>query len=65
MKIIIEKEDLERLAEDIRHNASMLELSEKDEAAEEISFYVPVIQEDAAMLKRMADTAETWRAVDG
>ena len=58
MKIIIEKSDLDRLIDDIQHEADMLSLADETTAAEDLSFYVPMIQGDVEELKRLADAAE-------
>ena len=58
MKIIIEKSDLERIADDIQHEATMLDLADADSAAEDIAFYVPMILGDIEQLKRLADDGE-------
>ena len=58
MKIIIEKSDLERIADDILHEVTMLTLSDEEDAADDLSFYVPMIFEDAEKLKRLAEEGE-------
>ena len=42
-KIIIDSAALEAVADEIDHNCLMLNLSNEDTAAEDISFYVPRI----------------------
>ena len=58
MKIMIEKDELEHIAENIQHEATMLDLADEDSAADDISFYVPMILNDADKLKRLADDGE-------
>lgn len=65
MKIIIEKADLERIAEDILHEATMLSFTDEDDAGDDLSFYVPMIQADAERLKRLADESKPMSAEGG
>ena len=58
MKIMIEKNELERIAEDIQHEATMLDLADEESAAEDISFYVPMILDDVIKLKCLADDGQ-------
>ena len=58
MKIIIEKSDLERIAEDIQHEATMLSFTDEEDAGDDLSFYVPMILEDAEKLQRIIDEAK-------
>ncbi|MBR0266462.1 MAG: hypothetical protein IJQ71_03395 [Clostridia bacterium] len=65
MKIIIEKSDLERIVDDIQHEADMLSLADESTAAEDLSFYVPMIQGDVEDLKRLIETEKPASAEGG
>ena len=56
MKIMIEKNELERIAADIQHEATMLDLADEESAKEDLDFYVPMILDDADKLQRLADS---------
>lgn len=58
MKKIIEADDLLRIAEEIEHNALMLSMTDVDSAEDDISFYLPVIQNCAQDLKEIAEVSK-------
>ena len=58
MKRIIETDDLFRIAEEIEHNALMLSMTDGDSAEDDISFYLPVIQNCARDLKEIAEVSK-------
>lgn len=58
MKKIIESNDLHRIAEEILHNALMLSMTDSDSVEDDISFYLPVIQNCASDLKEIAEVSE-------
>ena len=58
MKKIIEADDLLRIAEEIEHNALMLSMTDGDSAEDDISFYLPVIQNCARDLKDIVEVSE-------
>ena len=59
MKIIIDKTDLERIAEDLLHNAAMLEMSDEDEIEDNLAFYLPRIEDNAFQLRQLVDNGQT------
>jgi len=58
MKIIIDKTDLERIAEDLLHNAAMLEMSDEDEIEDNLAFYLPRIEDNAFQLRQLVDNGQ-------
>ena len=58
MKKIIEADDLLRIAEEIEHNVLMLSMTDVDSAEDDISFYLPVIQNCARDLKDIVEVSE-------
>ena len=58
MKKIIEADDLLKVAEEIEHNALMLSMTDSDSAEDDISFYIPVIQNCARDLKEIAEVSK-------
>lgn len=55
MKLLVEKADLEAIAEDLLHNSMMLEFTDTDNAEDDLAFYLPRIRDNAEQLKRLAD----------
>ncbi len=54
MRIEIESNDLLAIADEIEHNCTMLGYTDGEDAEDDLSFYVPVIREQAQRLRTLA-----------
>ena len=62
-RIIIDATVLAAIAQEIEHNCSMLNLSDEESAADDISFYVPRIQNAVYTLRETIKKAEPAESV--
>ena len=58
MKALIETKDIQMIADEIHHNALMLELYDEETASNDIDFYVPQIKQAAEELLRIVQASE-------